>query len=546
MLFTSVDVEALRYLRAKGEGGELEKKLLQYLCEGYQTELLYQHRDGWFNAFVWEGTTGSLWLTAYVLSVFSQARPFVTIDDDVLAKAAQWMIANQDSDGGWQPIGFVIHKEMEGGLVGNYALTAFVTAALLEYQGGGGALAGAQGYLERHLGEVDSAHSLAMGAYALTLLGSSYAPAALDRLLDLAKQDEEGRLYWEPVPMEATSYAVLALHQAGRSIPASSGAAWIAAGKNSRGGFGNTQDTVMALKALVRDAIAASESTDVAVEIARGGYPAHSTRIDASNIDVLQQFSFGPGEALEVSTAGRGPVEVQLAKLYNVPTETLLSRGGLELTVDYGSLRAAVGDGVLLEARVRYDGPRAETNMAIAEIGIPTGLRPDRAALDGLAGQGVIQRIDVQRRSIAFYLDHIRSGETVTIPIPFTAAFPAQSAPVPSKAYDYYDPTIEALDRGRALVIGQEGAEVAFVRGDTNGDGTADIADVVRMLGALFLEEGPILCDDALDTNDDGGADISDPIALLFYLFAGGPPPAKPFPQAGEDPTEDGLHCRVK
>jgi CD109 antigen len=549
MLFTSVDVEALRYLRARGEpNGGLEAKLLEFLCEGYQRELLYQHPDGWFNAFVFEGSIGSLWLTSYVLSVFSQARPLITIDDEVLAKAADWIQGLQDADGGWQPFGFVIHKELEGGLQGSYALTAFVTLALIEYGASDAVLARARGYLESHLAEVDSPHSLAMGSYALALLKSPSAAPALDRLLSLARVDEEGRLSWGPVEMETTSYAVLALHETGRPLPASSAASWIAAGKNSRGGFGNTQDTVMALKALVHDSIASSQGTDARVDILRDGQLVQTARLDPSNVDVLQQFSFDEGADLDVETSGKGPVQVQLSRHYNVPTETLLSRGGLELRLDYASARAAVGGQVLLEAGVRYTGPREETNMAIAEIGIPTGLRPDRAALDGLIGQSAsplsqIRRIDVQGRAIAIYIDRIEKGETVTIPITFTAAFAARSAPVPSRAYDYYDPTIAATDRGRVLVIGEAGDELPFIRGDASEDGQVDLTDVIRMLGALYLESAPIPCADAFDANDDGGADISDPIALLFYLYAAGEPPPSPFPQMGEDPTADTLAC---
>ncbi len=50
-------------------------------------------------------------------------------------------------------------------------------------------------------------------------------------------------------------------------------------------------------------------------------------------------------------------------------------------------------------------------------------------------------------------------------------------------------------------------------------------------------------CLDALDGNDDGGIDISDAVFLLGYLFSGGPSPAAPFPNPGQDPTLDSLDC---
>ena len=83
-----------------------------------------------------------------------------------------------------------------------------------------------------------------------------------------------------------------------------------------------------------------------------------------------------------------------------------------------------------------------------------------------------------------------------------------------------------------------------FVRGDANRDGRLDIADAVTVL--LFLFSGlSIDCPDAADSDDSGDIVITDPIRILNYLFLGGAPPPPPFPEAGEDPSEDGLDCTL-
>ena len=79
--------------------------------------------------------------------------------------------------------------------------------------------------------------------------------------------------------------------------------------------------------------------------------------------------------------------------------------------------------------------------------------------------------------------------------------------------------------------------EIQFLRGDSNEDGTVDIADAIEILGALFDPEGDFSCRDMADINDSGGVDIADPIWLLAYLFSNGPPPLEPFPQCGSDLT---------
>ncbi len=83
-----------------------------------------------------------------------------------------------------------------------------------------------------------------------------------------------------------------------------------------------------------------------------------------------------------------------------------------------------------------------------------------------------------------------------------------------------------------------------FLRGDAQGDGAVDLADVLSLLGFLFLGDEGRACPDAQDSNDDGQVDVGDPIFILFYLFAGGSPPPKPRILPGADRTEDGLFCR--
>ncbi|HAK94276.1 MAG TPA: hypothetical protein DCM87_04565 [Planctomycetes bacterium] len=87
------------------------------------------------------------------------------------------------------------------------------------------------------------------------------------------------------------------------------------------------------------------------------------------------------------------------------------------------------------------------------------------------------------------------------------------------------------------------------MRGDTNRDGTIDIADAISVLSYLFgAADDPskaylALCLDACDINDNGAVDIADPIYVLTFLFAQGTPPPVPYPDRGEDPTPDSLGC---
>src|SRR3989442_3735762 len=82
-----------------------------------------------------------------------------------------------------------------------------------------------------------------------------------------------------------------------------------------------------------------------------------------------------------------------------------------------------------------------------------------------------------------------------------------------------------------------------FLRADTNQDGRVDVSDPVATLASLFGNGSALPCLDAADSDDNGRLDITDAIVTLGYLFLGRSSLPPPFPEDGEDPTEDGLAC---
>ena len=70
------------------------------------------------------------------------------------------------------------------------------------------------------------------------------------------------------------------------------------------------------------------------------------------------------------------------------------------------------------------------------------------------------------------------------------------------------------------------GISKSFTRGDTNGDGEINIADVVFLVNYLFADGPAPYPLEAGDADCSGEVDIADVIFLLNYLFIGGPSPS--------------------
>ncbi|MCD4820486.1 MAG: alpha-2-macroglobulin [Methanococcoides sp.] len=480
MMLFSTDVEVLRYLKATGQQNpEVQAKALTFITTGYQRELTFMHSDGSFSAFGESDGEGSLWLTSFVLSQFSGARDLTTIDENVVREAADWIGSHQKEDGSWEAVGFVIHQDMMGGVSGTYALTAYVTLALDEYGYAAPAvMENARSYLEAELDEQDDPYALAIGTLALQKLESDRADESMEKLIELAKEDENG-VYWgyddvmpEPYEyggygfhpissknVETTAYATLALIET-NDPKASSSLKWIAAQRNSNGGFSSTQDTVMAFRALMTAAAVAGRDVDATVTVSGDGVEIKGLRITSENYDVVNIIEVPEGvEVLEMELSGTGELNYQLVRRFNVILPETIEHEQIELDVEYDSTDVEVDDVVKVDVRLKYNGMPGirgvveSSGMMIVDIAVPTGFTPVGSSLEALKEDGTITRYEIAGRKVILYIDEMMPSEIMEFSLQMRAMFPVKAMVQESSAYSYYDPEVKAEVKGMNVTV---------------------------------------------------------------------------------------------
>jgi len=472
MIFLAPDIEVLRYLDSTGQlTPEVRAKVEHFITVGYQRELTYRREDGSFSAFGDSDDSGSLWLTAFVLDVFSGARDVQAIDELILAEAASWIVSHQLNDGSWQPVGFVHHSEMIGGLEGNYALTAFVTIALADYGGATGeSLTNATQYLLDNLPLVqDDTYALAVAALAFARTNNSAVDVVLTRLLELAISDADG-IHWEPYAVETTAYAALAMIET--ELPQANDAIkWISLQSNSLGGFGHTQDTVMALKALMTAARVQTRDVNLLITARAvdsdnpgdGAVLAEFT-VDSSNFDVLQIAELPEVTGIELSATGSGESRFQLVRRFNVLLADEIIENNMNIEVNYDADHVEVDDIVNVNVVVRYFGLDGSSGMMIVDVGVPTGFQTVSESLDALVELGTVSRVEVAGRKVILYVDGLVGGEERTFAFQVKARFPVRAIIPDSKAYLYYDPDVRAEHAGSEITVGfSDGSSVNLV-----------------------------------------------------------------------------------
>jgi CD109 antigen len=477
MIVFAPDVYITKYLKASGQvKPEIMAKAEKLMITGYQRELTYRRTDGSFSAFGMNDQSGSLWLTAFVLKSFSQAKDLIYVDEGVLKAAAGWIVSHQNNDGSFDQVGFVHHQEMLGGLKGKDALTAYVAIALKE-AGENESSNRAITYLEGKLDSMSDPYTVALTAYALELAKSPKAANACEKLISLAREDENG-MYWgseivEPQPLEkqemmprfspvidrsatieTTAYATLALIKHGDDFRASRSARWLVSKRNAYGGFGSTQDTVVALQALTEHATNRRSDVNLTVTLKGEGIE-KVCRIDQTNFDVLQIIEIPVNSRVEMSVTGTGEAIGQIVRKFNEPAvDNAPAAQMLKIDVDYDTAEVEVSDLVKVNVSLKFDPlPElgiSEAGMIVLDISVPTGFEAVKDSIAAVIRNNArIKRYDIAGRKVIFYVENMKPGETLNFSFQVKALYPVKAKGVTSTAYSYYKPDI----RGEVLSV---------------------------------------------------------------------------------------------
>ncbi|TDH08472.1 hypothetical protein EPR50_G00098170 [Perca flavescens] len=363
MIHFAPNVFVLKYLQKTRQlSPEVENEATDYLLQGYQRQLTYKRQDGSYSAFGERDSSGSMWLTAFVLKSFAQSRGFIFIDPEELRAAKSWLIKHQRDDGSFPAMGRILNKDLQGGIHGKISLTAYVVAALLETgittEEEKVAVAKAKDFLESNTYSADDPYTTALSAYALALLRSAYAPLALRRLNHMAIT-QDGLTHWSltgstmtdedtfmgfsdglsqsvvSAEVEMTAYGLLTYTLLGDVASALPVVKWLSQQRNALGGFSSTQDTCVALQALSEYAILSYVGgVNLTISLASTNLDFQETfELNRDNQKLLQSAKIPSiPTGLFVSAKGEGCCLMQIDVSYNLPDP--VSKPAFQLKVD--------------------------------------------------------------------------------------------------------------------------------------------------------------------------------------------------------------------
>ncbi|GLH02408.1 CD109 antigen [Gryllus bimaculatus] len=482
----------------------LEKWAFHHMNIGYQRQLSFLQPDGSFSLFRsdWNQSASSVWLTAYCARIFQEAsfyewENYIYIDPKVIEGAVQYVLRHQTPEGSFYEVTWLPDRKMNDSLLWpddklkyrNISLTAHVLITLetvKDLTGGLGAqvaLAQAKAihWLERNLKLLQDhgePYEVAIVAYALLLSKSSSAESAFDTLAKHARS-EGGYMYWgkEKVPdppykmenqkpfllprlpyrydasnIETTAYALLT-YVARQELFIDPIVKWLNAQRLTDGGWASTQDTAVAMKALIEYTVHSRlrEVSDLTVTIEATALknqtkPLH---VNAKNWAQLQRIEIPEAwGTVKVQGRGAGYAILQMSVQYNVD----IARFQTEPPIRAFNLRTRANFHGRNHSHVTYKSCQSWINfnesersgMAVLDVTIPTGYIIQQQKLDAyIISRQVrnLQRARFQESKVLFYFDYL-DNEEICLNFTVERWHPVanMSRYLPIRVYDYYAP----------------------------------------------------------------------------------------------------------
>jgi hypothetical protein len=397
------------------------------------------------------GDPGHEALTAYGLLEFRDMSQVWDVDQAMVKRTADWLLARRDGQGGFTRNPRAL--DSFGGAPKEIT-DAYIVWALCE-----AGQPGIDAELDKAIETARASSDPYLVALAANAALAAGRKAAGEELLEklAGHQKEDGRLVGTQgsitrsggisLEVETTALAAMAWLRSPAAAPRAHRAVeWLTRNRQG-GGFGSTQATVLGLMALTRHAQANRKTTnDGALVVARGGEelgrrPFEAGEKQAIVLDGLAAHLTPGKNELSITLSGENEMPYALDISYRTRQPVSDENCPVRLATSLARPRVKAGETVGLSVALENVSGQGQP-MTIAIVGLPAGLEARADQLEELRKAGRFDYYETQARELIFYwrsLSPETAGETkVAFDLELVAEIPGRYTGPASRAYLYY------------------------------------------------------------------------------------------------------------
>jgi uncharacterized protein YfaS (alpha-2-macroglobulin family) len=472
-------------------GSEIATTAMQHLDFGYKRLKTFEIKDGGFDWFAKPPAHEAL--SAYGLMQFVDMKSVYPVEQDLIDRTASWLLTRRDGKGGWLASKQGAHSWQQPNPVSD----AYVTWAMTE-AGYGKQVSAEIAKQVKDARETQDPYIVALAAKSLLNMGDRRAEEMLAVLTK--NQATDGSWTGKTMSMthstgknltvETTALATLAFLANAHAAEGGASGAEMAivnkavaylAGAKTQYGFGSTQATVLALKALVANAKNIKKNIGGEVELYVNGKSVGKRPFTADERNALvfngleQYFTEGKNE-VRVKFADGDPLPYDLSVKYSttLPYSNPECKLALKTTLRGSSPNQSRGIGT--SAAIRNPQSAIEkseiggtmrltttiTNTAaaavpnpIAIVGIPAGLSVQPWQVKQMQERGLMDFYEIKDSYVVFYFRGMAAGEVKELNLDLKADVPGAYEAPASAAWLYYSNDAVVWSKPERVEIGK-------------------------------------------------------------------------------------------
>ncbi len=440
---------------------EVESQALSLLEDGYKKLTAYECKSGGFDW--WGRDPAHEGLTAYGILEFTDMARVFNVDKKLIERTVDWLYKRRDGKGGWTLNPNSLHGWQNDPVVDCYIVWALAEA----------------GYGKKFATEVNNAFEQAFKSndpYQQALLANALLAMNDTRglqLLSILRDKQADNGSWvgsthsvmyasgDCFRIETSALAALALMKSkdkGGALPKVM--EYITKSKTEYG-YGSTQSTVMALKALIEYAKAGNQSAAdgnlvIMVDGRRVVEQPFSTK-DPKRIEIknLEQYFTSNDPRLEVFFDNpKAVIPFDLEVKYASRQPRNAPNCPLAFKTELGSKSVSVGETVRLSATLQNTTQAVQASPMVV-LGIPAGLTLQPWQLKKLVDEKKCDFYELWDGFAVFHFEQIAPGETRSLDLDLRADIAGAFEAPASQAFLYYSNDQRVWSKPERLEIGK-------------------------------------------------------------------------------------------
>lgn len=423
---------------------EVESKAKNLLEDGYKQLTAYECPSGGFDW--WGRDPAHEGLTAYGILEFTDMSKVFKVDKKMIDRTVNWLKSRRDGQGGW-----TLNPNSLHGWQNDPVLDCYIVWALAE-AGYGKEFSAEIKHARVQAEQSNDPYQMALLANALLAMGDPAGQKLSEQLLK--KQDANGSwvgnthsvmyAYGDCFRIETTALSALALMKSGKkSGPMEKAMEFLFKSKTDYG-YGSTQSTVLALKAIIGYVkLDKSNQMDGSFSVLvdgkkTGDYKFSNKSTEKLQIKGLERYFTNNNPQIEIVFADKNvfiPIDVDVRYASRRPQNAPTCPLALSTSLDQKT--ASVGSTVRMTAKLTNPSAQAQASPMVV-LGIPSGLTLQPWQLKKLVEEKQCDFYELWDGFAVFHFENLAGGATRELNLDLRADIPGTYEAPASQAFLYY------------------------------------------------------------------------------------------------------------